>query len=151
EEEGAGDIESRYSWELERAKRIFSYATPYSLTLFDEPCSGTAYEEGAEQTRTFIKISQQIGMTTYLSTHMHKIAKEVEKNKEVYPNCENLHVVTEQTSHGPRYTYKVKPGRATHSGAAQLAEAKGCDEVSLQKLLEGRILTNSLPVDVQKK
>jgi hypothetical protein len=146
EKEGAGDIESRYSWELERAKRIFSYATPYSLVLFDEPCSGTAYQEGLLQTCTFIKISQQIGMTTYFTTHMHEIAKDIEDNREIYPYCENLFIVTEQTSQGPRYTYKVKKGRADHSGAAQLAEAKGCDEAALQKLLEGRILTNSLPV-----
>lgn len=146
EKEGAGDIESRYSWELERAKRVFSYATPYSLALFDEPCSGTAYQEGLSQTRTFIRISQRIGMTTYFTTHMHEIAEDIEKNKETYPSCENLFVVTEQTRQGPRYTYKVVPGRAAHSAAAQLAEAKACDERALQKLLEGRILTNSLPV-----
>ena len=146
EKEGAGDIESRYSWELERAKRIFTFATPFSLVLFDEPCSGTAYQEGLLQTSTFIKISQQIGMTAYFTTHMHEIAKDIEDYREVYPYCDNLFVVTEQTSRGPRYTYKVMKGRADHSGAAQLAEAKGCDEAALQKLLEGRILTNSLPV-----
>ena len=146
EKEGAGDIESRYSWELERAKRIFTYATPYSLALFDEPCSGTSYQEGLSQTCTFIRISQRIGMTAYFTTHMHEIAEGVEENKGVYPNCENLCVVTEQTSHGPRYTYRVVAGRAGHSGAAQLAEAKACDERALQKLLDGRILTNSLPL-----
>lgn len=146
EKEGAGDIESRYSWELERAKRVFSYATPYSLVLFDEPCSGTAYPEGISQTRTFIKLSQQIGMTTYFTTHMHEIAKWIEEDEETYPCCNNLFVLTEQTKQGPRYTYKIMKGRAEHSGAAQLAEAKGCDETALQKLLEGRILTNSLPV-----
>lgn len=146
EKEGAGDIESRYSWELERAKRVFSYATPYSLVLFDEPCSGTAYPEGISQTRTFIKLSQQIGMTTYFTTHMHEIAKWIEEDEETYPCCNNLFVWTEQTKQGPRYTYKIMKGRAEHSGAAQLAEAKGCDETALQKLLEGRILTNSLPV-----
>lgn len=146
EKEGAGDIESRYSWELERAKRIFTYATPYSLALFDEPCSGTSYQEGLSQTCTFIRISQRIGMTAYFTTHMHEIAEGVEENKGVYPNCENLCVVTEQTSQGPRYTYRVVAGRAGHSGAAQLAEAKACDERALQKLLDGRILTNSLPL-----
>lgn len=146
EKEGAGDIESRYSWELERAKRIFSHATPYSLVLFDEPCSGTAYSEGLSQTRTFVKVSQQIGMTSYFTTHMHEIAKDIEENGELYPYCNNFFVVTEQTKRGPRYTYKIMKGRAEHSGAAQLAEAKGCDEAALQKLLDGRILTNSLPV-----
>ncbi|MBI2877816.1 MAG: hypothetical protein HYY20_13155 [Candidatus Tectomicrobia bacterium] len=146
EREGAGDIESRYSWELERAKRIFSYATPYSLVLFDEPCSGTAYTEGISQTRTFIKISQQIGMKTYFTTHMHEIAKDIEENRDVYPYCDNLFVVTEQTNQGPRYTYQILKGMANYSGAAQLAEARGCDEVALKKLLDGRILTNSLPV-----
>jgi len=146
EREGASDIESRYSWELERAKRIFSYATPYSLALFDEPCSGTAYQEGLMQTYTFIRIAQRIGMTTYFTTHMHEIAEAVEAKKDAYANCKNLFVVTEETSQGPRYTYKVVQGRADHSGAAQLAAAKACDETSLQKLLDGRILTNSLPV-----
>lgn len=146
EKEGAGDIESRYSWELERAKRIFTYTTPYSLVLFDEPCSGTAYQEGLLQTCTFIKISQRIGMTTYFTTHMHEIAKDIENNREEYPYCDNLFILTEQTRQGSRYTYRVMRGRADHSGAAQLAEAKGCDEAALQKLLEGRILTNSLPV-----
>jgi DNA mismatch repair ATPase MutS len=85
-------------------------------------------------------------MTTYFTTHMHEIAKDIEDDKDIYPYCDNLFIVTEQTSRGPRYTYKIMKGRADHSGAAQLAEAKGCDEAALEKLLESRILTNSLPV-----
>ncbi|MDY6967736.1 MAG: hypothetical protein SVR08_03635 [Spirochaetota bacterium] len=150
EKEGAGDIESRYSWELERAKRIFTYATPYSLVLFDEPCSGTAYKEGLLQTVTFIKVSSQISMTTFFTTHMHEIAEDIENNKDIYTDCENLFVETEVTDQGPRYTYNVKQGRAIYSNAEKLAEAKGCDEIALKKLLEGRVLTNSLP-QIEKK
>ncbi|MFB6115949.1 MAG: hypothetical protein ABEK10_00410 [Candidatus Nanosalina sp.] len=141
-----GDIqrgESRYANELERIQDVFEKSTPESMVLIDEPFSGTAPEEGAWQLDGVLKAFENLGSTTYASTHYHSV--EVPEEGQTVPelvegreNSRNLHAKVEEGGEGLGYTYRIQPGYSTFSEGRQVAREMGADPESLVAKLEER-------------
>jgi hypothetical protein len=141
-----GDIqrgESRYANELERIQDVFEKATPESMVLIDEPFSGTAPEDGAWQLDGVLEAVEDLGSTTYASTHYHSV--EVPEKRQTVPelvedrgSSRNLHGEVEESGEGLDYTYKIQPGYSTVSEGRPVAREMGADPESLVETLKGR-------------
>ncbi len=152
------DIErnqSRYVNELSRIEEVFKQATPDSLVLIDEPFSGTAPEEGAFQLDGVLRALEDLGSTTYASTHYHSVpVPELDQELDSYrkgsetlpeliegrPHSQNLHAATTENMPGqePEPTYRIIPGYSTVSEGRAVAEELGADPESLRAMLGER-------------
>lgn len=115
--------EGRYRNELRRIKEIFERATPYSLVILDEPCGGTSYEEGQRQSLALLDGFHRLGPTTYFTTHMHLLTKEIDSGK--YPAARNLSVECMYDGKKIIYTYKVIAGAFGKSFGEEIARELG--------------------------
>ena len=115
--------EGRYRNELRRIKEIFEKATPYSLVILDEPCGGTSYEEGQRQSLALLDGFHRLGSTTYFTTHMHLLTKEIDSGR--YPAARNLSVECMYDGKEITYTYKVLTGAFGKSFGEEIARELG--------------------------
>ena len=115
--------EGRYRNELRRIKEIFEKATPYSLVILDEPCGGTSYEEGQRQSLALLDGFHRLGPTTYFTTHMHLLTKEIDSGR--YPAARNLSVECMYDGKEITYTYKVQTGAFGKSFGEEIARELG--------------------------
>jgi len=115
--------EGRYRNELRRIKEIFEKATPYSLVILDEPCGGTSYEEGQRQSLALLDGFHRLGPTTYFTTHMHLLTKEIDGGR--YPAARNLSVECMYDGKEITYTYKVQTGAFGKSFGEEIARELG--------------------------
>ncbi len=115
--------EGRYRNELRRIKDIIENATPYSLVILDEPCGGTSHEEGERQSLALLDGFHQLGSTTYFTTHMHLLTKEIDSGR--YPAARNLSVECLYDVKEITYTYKVKSGAFGKSFGEEIAREFG--------------------------
>lgn len=115
--------EGRYRNELRRIKEIFEKATPYSLVILDEPCGGTSYEEGQRQSLALLDGFHRLGSTTYFTTHMHLLTKEIDSGR--YPAARNLSVECMYDGKEITYTYKVLAGAFGKSFGEEIARELG--------------------------
>ncbi len=125
--------EGRYRNELRRVKEIFENATPYSLVVLDEPCGGTSFEEGQRQSAELFRGFYRLGATTYFTTHMHHLAKEVESNG--YDCAKNLHVECNYKNRRMRYTYKIKEGSSGKSYGQEIAKEVGLEPDNITNMI----------------
>jgi hypothetical protein len=115
--------EGRYRNELKRVKEIFEAATPYSLVILDEPCGGTSYEEGHRQSLVVLDGLHKLGPATYLTTHMHLVAKEVDSGR--YPAAKNLSPECIYDGRKIKYTYRMRAGASGKSYGEEIAREIG--------------------------
>jgi len=115
--------EGRYRNELRRIKEIFEKATPYSLVILDEPCGGTSYEEGQRQSLALLDGFHRLGSTTYFTTHMHLLTKEIDSGR--YPAARNLSVECMYDGKEITYTYRVLTGAFGKSFGEEIARELG--------------------------
>jgi DNA mismatch repair protein MutS len=115
--------EGRYRNELRRMKEIFERATPFSLVILDEPCGGTSFEEGQRQSLALLDGFHRLGSTTYFTTHMHMVAREVDSGR--YPAAKNLSVECSYDGKRIHYTYKVREGAFGKSFGEEIAREIG--------------------------
>jgi DNA mismatch repair ATPase MutS len=141
-----GDLakgEGRYFAELRRIKTIFEKATPYSLAILDEPCSGTSNEEGVEQSIIILEGFYKLGCTVYFITHMHEIARRIAGNS--LRGMANLSVGIEFNDGRPIFDYKIREGTGQKSYGVELAETIGLGSKQLDRLIRKRAAKGELP------
>ena len=140
-----GDLakgEGRYFAELRRIKTIFERATPYSLVILDEPCSGTSNDEGVEQSIIILEGFHKLGCTVYFITHMHEIARRIAENP--ISGMANLSVGIRFDHGTPLFNYKIREGLIQKSYGVELAEIIGLGSKQLDRLLRKRVKTGEL-------
>ena len=143
-----GDLakgEGRYFAELKRIKTIFEKATPYSLAILDEPCSGTSNEEGVEQSLIILEGFYKLGCTVYFITHMHEIARRIAAN--AIRGMANLSVGIDFNDGKPIFDYKICEGPGQKSYGVELAETIGLGSKQLDRLIRRRAASGELPSD----
>jgi len=128
--------EGRYRNELRRIKEIFEKATPYSLVILDEPCGGTSYEEGQRQSLALLDGFHRLGSTTYFTTHMHLLTKEIDSGR--YPAARNLSVECLYDGKEITYTYKVLTGAFGKSFGEEIARELGLMPDDIKETILGR-------------
>lgn len=126
---------SRYMDDLIRQGALFKKLNNKSLILIDEPCSGTSYEDGVQQTNGLIRQLSRTGAFVFITTHLHQVIEEVGKN----PFGKNLMCYTTTDENGQtKYEYKIVHGSSYASQGSTLAREKGLDENGLKRILEDR-------------
>jgi len=128
--------ESRFSDEMNRMGRIFKKATPRSLVLLDEPCSGTTLSAGEIKTRQFLNMFGKLGCSTFLTTHMEGIPNGVASGE--ISRSVNKHLGFTNNGGSLTYSYKLEDGPAKMDYGVQLADAWGLGEGDLEALLRKR-------------
>ncbi|MFC1717313.1 hypothetical protein ACFL6S_26880 [Candidatus Poribacteria bacterium] len=140
--------EGRYATELRKVKGIFEEATPYSLVILDEPCSGTSHQEGVEQSMILLKGFHKLGAAVYFVTHMHDVAQRVESGS--LRAAANLSVGVSFDTGKPIFDYRVREGASQKSYGMELAESMGLGSEQLDNLIRSRIESGELPPDVTR-
>ena len=141
-----GDLakgEGRYFAELRRIKAIFEKATPHSLIILDEPCSGTSNEEGVEQSMIILEAFYRLGCAVYFITHMHEIARRIAANS--LHGMANLSVGIEFNDGKPIFDYIICEGPGQKSYGVELAETIGLGSKQLDRLIRTRAARGELP------
>ena len=142
---GAG----RYAVELRKVKGIFEKATPASLVVLDEPCSGTSHQEGLEQSMILLRAFHKLGCAVYFVTHMHEIAQRIEASS-LYA-AGNLSVGISFDNGKPVLDYKIREGAGKKSYGIELAEAMGLGAEQLDGLIRSRIENGELPAEIIRR
>ena len=140
--------DGRYAAELRKVKRVFEKATPYSLVILDEPCSGTSHQEGVEQSMILLTGFHKLGCAAYFVTHMHDIARRVEEGS--LPAAANLSVGISFDNGKPVLDYKIRYSAGQRSYGIELAEAMGLGSKQLDSLIRDRIQNGELPPDITR-
>lgn len=141
--------DGRYAAELRKVKRIFEKATPASLVILDEPCSGTSHQEGVEQSMILLRAFHKMGCAVYFVTHMHEIARRIETSS--LHAAANLSVGISFENGKPLLDYTIREGAGQKSYGLELAEAMGLGSEQLDKLIRSRIENGELPAEVIRR
>ena len=132
-----GDLEvgeSRYTHGLSRIREIFESASPDSLILIDEMCTGTPPKDGRKQVNTVFRALGKLGATAYVATHFHELSDVAEE----LAYAGNLHSVAENGGPEITFTYAIADGASTLSSGPYLARQIGVDENGLNFILDER-------------
>jgi len=124
--------EGSYLDELIRVKDLFQNATPRSLIIVDEPIRGSSPEDAKEMTLRFIKGFITLKAPTFLTTHLHDVASEVDDWK----GLKNLQTEMEVDGKELKPTYKIKSGKAGKSYGIEIADKFGLTEKEIQRIVE---------------
>ncbi|WP_339715845.1 MutS-related protein [Cyclobacterium amurskyense] len=102
------------------------------VVIFDELFRGTNVKDAASASSLIINALAKLqGSTFIISSHILKIAEELETNNNIFFNCFETNLVNNE----PKYTYKLKNGVST--------ESLGINIVLKEQILE--ILEGKLP------
>lgn len=126
--------EGAYLDELRRIKELFQKATARSLIIVDEPIRGTAPEDAEAMTLRFVKGFLELKATTFLTTHLHLVSREVED----WDGVRNLQTEVELEGDEIKPTYKIKLGKAGRSYGVEIAEKFGLGEDDIQRMVGGK-------------
>lgn len=135
--------EGRYLNELRRMKEVFERVTPYSMVILDEPCGGTSYQEGKEQSLVILDALHHLGPTTYFTTHIHDLAREVDNGR--FKAATNLHADIIERNGEVYHTYKILPGASGKSYGTELAAQMGLSRDSIRETIDSRVRQGELP------
>jgi len=113
---------------------MFQNATPRSLIIVDEPIRGSSPEDAKEMSLRFIKGFIKLKAPTFLTTHLHGVAREADGWKGV----KNLQTEVEVDGKELKPTYKIKLGKAGKSYGIEIADKFGLTEEEIQRMLEKR-------------
>ncbi len=141
--------DGRYAAELRKVKRIFEKATPASLVILDEPCSGTSHQEGVEQSMILLRAFHKLGCAVYFVTHMHEIARRIETSS--LHAAANLSVGISFENGKPVLDYTIREGAGQKSYGLELAEAMGLGSDQLDELIRSRIENGELPAEIIRR
>ena len=131
--------ESRFSDEMKRMQSIFTQATPYSLTLLDEPCGGTTLSAGEIKTREFLQLFGELGCPVFITTHMEGITRDVLNG--LIPKASNKHLSFSNKNGKFVYHYKLVDEPAQMDYGAQIADSLGLGAKELRELIQRRAET----------
>lgn len=102
-----------YETQLKRLDEILMKISPYSLVLLDEVDLGTDYSELKEATRITLDVLSKKGTTSYITSHLHDISKEVSENK--FPKTINLASEVIKKEGKPYFTHKILRNKSEQS------------------------------------
>lgn len=114
----------RLGEESKRFRDIFMEATQQSLLLLNESFSTTSFEEGFFIARDVVRILLKLGVRTIFNTHMHKLAREIDKLNQKSMESKAASLITETQEGRRSYRLKVAPPEGT-SFARDIAEKYG--------------------------
>src|SRR3989338_287806 len=136
----------RWKNELKRVYPIWDKVTPYSLCLIDDLGSGTNFEEAEKPILTIIYGFYKTNATIFMNSHLHKIADVIEKGE--FPGASNLQDKIIEKEDSINYTYKIIPGKAGKSYAAEVASAMGINKKEIDSLFKNRVEKGEIPKDL---
>lgn len=130
--------EGKFKNEMQRVKHVFGRATPYSLVILDEPCSGTDHQKGINKSIDILEGFHRLGAAVYFTSHLYEVADVVEAGK--YPAVVNLHAGIREIPGTTRVirTYKIEQGRAVGSYGEDIAEDAGLTRDAIREVIEQR-------------
>lgn len=126
----------RLGEESRRFREIFIQATPRSLLLLNESFSTTSFEEGFFIARDVVRILLKMGVRTIFNTHMHKLAREVDRLNEESGESKAASLITETEDGKRSYRIRVAPPEG-HSYAHDIAEKYGVTYEMLEQAKYG--------------
>jgi DNA mismatch repair ATPase MutS len=129
----------RWVGEIERVKAELQMMTPYSISLIDDFGSGTNYLEARGPALTVLYAHYRLGATLIMNTHLHQLAEDAERG--IFPGLSNWKM---EIGEGLQYTYKVIPGRAETSHAADIATLHGLSTQAVDAMILTRTAQREL-------
>lgn len=126
----------RLGEESKRFREIFIQATPRSLLLLNESFSTTSFEEGFFIARDVVRILLKMGVRTIFNTHMHKLAREVDRLNEESSESKAASLITETEDGKRSYRLRVAPPEGL-SYAHDIAEKYGVTYEMLEQAKYG--------------
>jgi DNA mismatch repair protein MutS len=126
--------ESTYSVEMNELRSIFKRASPQSLVIGDELCSGTEPISALALVTAGVKTLSDQGVSFVFATHLHDLADMDEVSQAA--NVHNFHMETTITFRGSKsvldYTRKLKPGSGPSEYGLYVAEACAMDDTFME-------------------
>lgn len=126
----------RLGEESKRFREIFIQATPRSLLPLNESFSTTSFEEGFFIARDVVRILLKMGVRTIFNTHMHKLAREVDRLNEESSESKAASLITETEDGKRSYRLRVAPPEGL-SYAHDIAEKYGVTYEMLEQAKYG--------------
>ena len=126
--------EGRLGTELLRIRELFEAASPRSMLIMDELCSGTNPSEAEEIVLMVLQLLERLRPVALITTHFLGFARRLEQERPVA----NLRFLQVDLDAQKRSTYQFVPGVATTSLAAHTAERLGVNFEELSVLVSQR-------------
>lgn len=126
--------EGRLGTELLRIRELFEAASPRSMLIMDELCSGTNPSEAEEIVLMVLQLLERLRPVALITTHFLGFGRRLEQEQPV----QNLRFLQVELDEEKRSTYQFVPGVATTSLAAHTAKRLGVDFEELSALVDKR-------------
>jgi DNA mismatch repair protein MutS2 len=126
--------EGRLGTELLRIRELFEAASPRSMLIMDELCSGTNPSEAEEIVLMVLQLLERLRPVALITTHFLGFGRRLQEEQPV----ENLLFLQVELDEEKRSTYQFVPGVATTSLASHTAERLGVNFEELAELVERR-------------
>ena len=140
------DQGSRWIEEIERMNTLLFRTTPNSLSIIDDFGSGTNYLETRKPALNAVYGHYRLGATLIMNTHLHELAKDAESG--LFPGISVLQIEIKKEGEVWKPTYRVIPGRAGTSHAAEIAEQHGLSKEAIDDMIDTRIAESGLPAEL---
>ena len=126
--------EGRLGTELLRIRELFEAASPRSMLIMDELCSGTNPSEAEEIVLMVLQLLERLSPVALITTHFLGFGRRLQIEQPVA----NLRFLQVDLDGEKRSTYQFVPGVAETSLAAHTAERLGVNFEELSTLVERR-------------
>ena len=124
--------EGRLGTELLRIRELFEAASPRSMLIMDEVCSGTNPSEAEEIVLMVLQLLERLNPVALITTHFLGFGRRLRDEQPVA----NLRFLQVDLNHEQRSTYQFVPGVAETSLAAHTAKRLGVTFEELSALVE---------------
>lgn len=124
-------IEGRLGTELLRIRELFEAASPRSMLIMDELCSGTNPSEAEEIVLMVLQLLQSLSPVALITTHFLDFSRRLQSRKPI----SLLRFLQVELDDDQQSTYQFVPGVAATSLAAHTAERLGVTFEELSKLV----------------
>ena len=125
--------EGRLGTELMRIRELFEAASPRSMLILDELCSGTNPSEAEEIVLMVLHLLERLNPVALITTHFLGFGRRLEMERPV----SNLRFLQVELDDDQRSTYQFVPGVAETSLAAHTAKRLGVTFEELSALVDG--------------
>ena len=124
--------EGRLGTELMRIRELFEAASPRSMLILDELCSGTNPSEAEEIVLMVLQLIERLQPVALITTHFLDFSRRLEAERPVA----NLRFLQVELDGDQRSTYQFVPGVAATSLAANTARRLGVTFEELSQLVD---------------
>lgn len=123
--------EGRLGTELVRIRELFEAASPRSMLILDELCSGTNPSEAEEIVLMVLQLLERLRPVAFVTTHFLDFSRRLESERPV----SHLRFLQVELDRNQRSTYQFVPGVAETSLAANTAKRLGVTFEELSTLV----------------